>query len=47
MTHMHVAATEEYRNRVIQPGENPKVVMNVGALGVEDISNTKPIDKED
>jgi len=40
MSHLHFTATEEYRKRVIQLGENPKNVFNVGSLGVE---NSKKI----
>ena len=32
MAHLHFVAAEEYRNRVIQLGEQPKSVFNVGAL---------------
>ena len=31
MSHIHFTATEEYRNRVIQLGEQPSHVFNVGA----------------
>lgn len=37
MSHLHFTSTEEYRKRVIQLGENPNRVFNVGALGVENI----------
>lgn len=37
MSHLHFAATEEYRQRIIQMGECPDRVFNVGALGVENI----------
>ncbi len=40
MSQLHFAATEEYRNRIIQLGEKPERVYNVGALGVE---NTKKV----
>lgn len=33
----HFTATEEYRNRVIQMGEEPNRVFNVGSLGVDNI----------
>jgi len=39
MAHLHFTATEEYRQRVIQLGENPDVVINAGALGAENIAN--------
>ena len=39
MSHIHFTSTNDYRNRVIQMGENPKNVFNIGALGLEDINN--------
>ena len=41
MSHLHFTSTETYRNRVIQLGEQPERVFNVGALGVENIMNTE------
>jgi len=38
MSHLHFTATEEYKNRVIQLGEQPDLVFNVGALGIENIN---------
>lgn len=35
MSKLHLVSTEEYRKRVIQMGENPKCVFNIGALGAE------------
>ncbi|MGN5130885.1 UDP-N-acetylglucosamine 2-epimerase [Aeromonas hydrophila] len=35
MSRLHLASTEEYRNRIIQLGEHPDSVFNVGALGAE------------
>ena len=35
MSTFHFAATEEYRNRIIQLGEHPDRVFNLGALGAE------------
>jgi len=37
MSHLHFASCEAYRQRVIQLGEAPDRVFNVGALGVENI----------
>ncbi len=37
MSHIHFTSTEEYRNRVIQLGENPSTVYNIGALGLDNI----------
>ena len=36
---LHFTSTEKYKNRVIQMGEPPQQVFNVGALGVESIHN--------
>lgn len=46
MSHLHFTTTEEYRNRVIQLGEQPEKVFNVGALGVENIKNISLWGKE-
>ena len=37
MSHLHFTSTETYRKRVIQLGEQPKHVFNVGAPGIENI----------
>lgn len=37
MSHLHFTSTEAYRKRVIQLGEQPDRVFNVGALGVENV----------
>lgn len=37
MSHLHFTSTEAYRERVIQLGEQPDRVFNVGAMGVENI----------
>lgn len=37
MSYLHFTSTNDYRNRVIQLGESPDRVYNVGALGVENI----------
>ncbi len=47
MSHLHFTSTEEYRNRVIQLGEQPRSVYNVGALGVENIKTIKLLGKEE
>lgn len=47
MSHLHFTATEEYRNRVIQLGEQPQTVYNVGALGVENIKEISLLSKEE
>ncbi len=40
MSHLHFASTEVYRKRLIQMGEQPDRVFNVGALGVESAVKT-------
>ncbi len=47
MAHIHFTANEEYKNRVIQMGERPDTVYNVGTLGVEGINNTKYLSKKE
>jgi len=37
MSHLHFVAAEEYRNRVIQLGEDPNKVFLVGGLGIDSI----------
>jgi GDP/UDP-N,N'-diacetylbacillosamine 2-epimerase (hydrolysing) len=44
---LHFTSTEFYRKRVIQLGENPNNVHNVGSLGVENIKNLKLMTKDD
>lgn len=43
--YLHFTSTEEYRNRVIQLGENPDRVFCVGAIGIENILNEKLLSK--
>lgn len=47
MSHLHFTATEEYRNRVIQLGEHPSRVFNVGGMGIENIKRMKLLSKEE
>ena len=47
MSHLHFTSTEEYRMRVIQMGENPETVYNVGALGCDNIKQIPLMDKEE
>jgi len=46
MSHLHFTAAEEYRNRVIQLGENPDHVFNVGGLGIDNIKKLDLLSKE-
>ena len=47
MSHLHFVAAEEYRNRVIQLGENPRNVFLVGGLGVDIIREVTLLRKEE
>jgi len=47
MSWWHFVAADEYEKRVIQLGENPKRVYNVGGLGVDVISKTKLLSKKE
>jgi GDP/UDP-N,N'-diacetylbacillosamine 2-epimerase (hydrolysing) len=47
MSHLHFTSTEEYRRRVIQLGEHPDRVFNVGAIGVETIMKLPLLGKEE
>ena len=47
MSHIHFTSTNQYKNRVIQLGENPNTEHNVGSLGVENILNLKLLSKDD
>lgn len=47
MSHIHFTSTEAYRHRVIQLGEQPNRVFNVGALGIENINKLKLLNKEE
>lgn len=46
MSHLHFVATEVYRKRVIQLGEDPLRVFNVGGLGIENIKRLELLSKE-
>lgn len=47
MSHLHFTSTAAYAKRVIQLGENPERVFNVGAIGVENIKKIALLDKEE
>ena len=47
MSWFHFVASEEYKDRVIQLGENPKNIRNVGGLGVDAIKKLKLLDKSE
>ncbi|WP_300732903.1 UDP-N-acetylglucosamine 2-epimerase [uncultured Helicobacter sp.] len=45
MSHLHFVATEAYRKRVIQLGESPNRVFNVGGFGIDSIKVLNLLDK--
>ena len=47
MSSLHFTSTETYKKRVIQLGETPEFVYNVGALGVENVKNIKKLTKKE
>lgn len=47
MAHLHFTAAEVYRDRVIQLGEHPDRVFNVGGMGIENIKRLKLLSKEE
>ena len=47
MSHLHFTAAKEYKNRVIQLGEHPSRVFNVGGMGIENIKRLKLLSRKD
>jgi len=47
MSHIHFVGTEEYRKRVVQLGEHPDSVFNVGGFGLDSINNLELVSKEE
>lgn len=47
MSYLHFTSCEEYRKRVIQLGESPGRVFNVGALSIENIKKVKTMSREE
>src|SRR5262249_24959332 len=45
MSHLHFVAASEYRERVIQLGEQPERVFLVGGLGVDAIKRVRLLDR--
>ena len=45
MSHLHFVAAEEYKKRVIQLGEQPDRVFNVGGLGIDNILKLRLLDR--
>lgn len=47
MSHLHFVAADEYRRRVIQLGEQPERVFNVGGMGIDAIKRIKLLNREE
>jgi GDP/UDP-N,N'-diacetylbacillosamine 2-epimerase (hydrolysing) len=47
MSHLHFTSHDEYRRRVIQLGEDPSRVFNVGAIGIDSIRGLKLLNREE
>ena len=47
MSHIHFVANKIYKKRVIQLGENPKTVFNVGGPGIDNIKKLKLLNKKE
>lgn len=47
MSSLHFASTETYRHRIIQLGEHPDLVFNVGAIGLDSIKNLVLLSKDE
>jgi GDP/UDP-N,N'-diacetylbacillosamine 2-epimerase (hydrolysing) len=47
LSYLHFTSTDEYRRRVIQLGEDPSRVFNVGAIGIENILKEKLLSKDE
>jgi UDP-N-acetylglucosamine 2-epimerase (non-hydrolysing)/GDP/UDP-N,N'-diacetylbacillosamine 2-epimerase (hydrolysing) len=46
MSHIHFTSTEVYRKRVIQLGESPEKVFNVGAPGIDNVKSLALLDRK-
>lgn len=47
MSHLHFVATDEYKKRVIQLGENPERVFNFGEAGLDNIADLELLSKSE
>lgn len=46
MSHVHFTSAEPFRRKVIQMGEQPDTVHNVGALGLDNVASLEPVSRE-
>lgn len=47
MSHLHLVSAEEFRNRLLQLGEEERRVFNIGAMGVENVLNQTFLTREE
>ncbi len=47
MAHLHFTAAEPYRKRVIQMGEAPEYVWNVGGFGLDNVLKLEPMSRDE
>lgn len=47
MSHVHFVAHKKYKNRVIQLGEQPNTVYNVGGLGIDNLKDIRLLKKHE
>lgn len=47
MSHLHFTSTEDYRRRVIQLGEDPDRVFNVGAVGLDNADRCQLLSRDE
>lgn len=47
MSYLHFASTNKYKKRIIQLGESPDRVFNVGALGLDSVKELELLNKKD
>ena len=47
MAHVHFTSAEPFRRKVIQMGEQPSTVHNVGALGLDNVAALEPVSREE
>lgn len=46
MSHVHFTSAEPFRRKVIQMGEQPDTVHNVGAVGLDNVASLEPVSRE-
>lgn len=47
MSHLHLVSTEEFKNRVLQLGEEEDKVFHIGSMGVENVRNQRFFSREE